>query len=145
MKRNHAKEAQEEGPIHPEGTFDARVLNAKADKTANGKDMIRLTFKTSQGKVNGRLIHSPENSKAEWAFFKQLENMGVDGEALDSAEEVAMECVKARVLIRVTHDEYQGSTFAQVGWIDSLPDSGIAPKPQPMVESSGVDSEEAPF
>lgn len=125
-----AKPAGEKGPIHPEGTFDATVMAAKADKTKNGKDMIRLEFKTSQGKVNGRLIHSPDSQKASWAFFKQLDALGVDREYLETKEpeidDIAAETVKSRVLIRVTHDEYQSDTFADVSWIDPLPQSGIA-------------------
>lgn len=122
------KPAGEKGPVHPEGAYDAIVIAAKADKTKNGKDMLRLEFKTSQGKVYGRLIHSPESPKANWAFFAQLANLGVTREFLEKEpdiEDIAMECVKARVLIRVEHREYQGETFADIGWIDTIPDNGI--------------------
>ena len=120
----------EKGPIHPEGTFDATVITAKADKTKNGKDMIRLEFKTSQGKVNGRLIHSPDSPKAVWAFFKQLSALGVDKEYLETKEpeidDIAAETVKSRVLIRVAHQDYNGENFADVTWIDPIPDAGIS-------------------
>lgn len=123
----------EKGPIHPEGTWDATVISARVDKTKNGKDMIRLEFKTSQGKVNGRLIHSPDSSKAAWAFFKQLDALGVDRDYLESKEpeidDIAAETVKSRVLIRVGHSEYQGDTFADVEWIDKIPESGIVTSP----------------
>lgn len=115
-------------PPHPEGTYDAVVIASKTDKTKTGKDMIRLEFKTGQGKVRGRLIHSPESSKAEWAFFRQLAAMGVDKAFLDKEpdiDDIATECVKARVLIRVAHSEYQGEAFADVDWIDPLPESSV--------------------
>lgn len=119
------KPKDEERFIHPEGTWDAVVSVASADKTKNQKDMLRLTFKTSKGNVFGRLVHSPESSKANWAFFTQLAAMGVDKEFLESKEpeidDIAAETVKARVLIRVAHREYQGETFADVEWIEPLP------------------------
>ena len=122
-------EGAEKAPPHPQGSYDAVVAAAKADKTKNGKDMLRLEFKTGRGKVYGRLVHSPESDKANWAFFKQLANMGVGREFLDKdpdIDEVAMECVKARVMIDIEHREYQGETFADVRWISEAPKSDPA-------------------
>lgn len=114
--------------LHPEGLYDAVIIASKTDKTKNGKDMIRLEFKTGQGKVHGRLVHSPESPKASWAFFQQLANMGVDREYLEKEpdiDDIAAECVKARVMIRVAHREYQGDVFADIEWIDGAPVSAL--------------------
>lgn len=113
-------------PLHPAGTFPAVVTNAVADTTKNGKPMLKLTFKTSEGKVHGRLVYSPENPTAKRMWFKQLSNLGLVKEFFDAGPElddVAFTCVKAEVLIRVTHREYEGNDFADVAYIDALPEA----------------------
>lgn len=113
---------------HPEGLWDATVITSAADKTKNGKLMLRLTFKTSKGKVNGRIVHSPESSKAEWAFFRQLYNLGLTKAFFEKGpdeDEVAAELVHKRGLIRVAHRTYQDETFSDVEWIDAIPDSDL--------------------
>lgn len=107
------KEARE---VHPEGTYDAVVVGAKADKTKSGKDMLVLDLKTGHGTVRTWMTHNV-GSKYEWIFFKELEALGVTKDFFEgepSYDDVAMETLKARVLIDVEHEEYKGHATAKV-------------------------------
>lgn len=118
---------EDKGPLHPEGDWNAVVISSSVDKTKNGKDMIRLQFKTSKGKVDGRLVHSPESKGACYFFFRHLEAMGIEREWLEKEEpeidDIASECVKSRVMITVSHREYLGETFSDVVEINPLPEA----------------------
>lgn len=107
---------KEEREIHPEGTFDAIVIGAKADKTKTGKDMLVLDLKTGRGEVRAWLTHNV-GTRYEWIFFKELEALGVGKDFFEddpSHDDVAIACLKARVLIDVSHEDFEGKTHARV-------------------------------
>lgn len=116
--------------LHPAGNHKALCVGAEAAKTRNGKDMIKFTFKTAHGKLHGRLVYSPESETARRMWFRQLGNLGVTKEVFDygpEVDELALHCVKAEVLLRVQHEEYDGATRAAVSYIDAVPAVKVVP------------------
>lgn len=122
---NAPKDAELDKPeIHPEGAYAARVIGAEATSTNTGKAMLKLKFQTKEGKVNGRLVYSPENEKAKRMWFLQLRNMQVGPKFFEDnpeMDDVALACLKAECLIRVGHREFEGNQFPDVVFIDEIP------------------------
>lgn len=135
--------AAEGGDAHPEGTWDAVVVNAEAGKSRKGHEMITATFKTSQGKIKNWFTYMDEYP---WMFLKPLYALGLDKAYFDagpSMEDIAVELLKRRGLIDVIHEEYKGKPSAKIKSINAIPDNGIKAD-APEAPSDPADGEE-PF
>lgn len=115
--------------LHPEGTWDGTVIGQEVKKTKTDRDMIVLSWKTSQGKLKTYHAYVEEYPGL---FLKPMYALGLTEEFFQAdpeLEDVAMELLKKRALLDVTHEEYQGNPVASIKSINRIPDNGIKAVP----------------
>lgn len=114
-------------PAHPEGTWDAKVTGSDTKRAKSGKDMITLTWKTSQGTLRSYHTYSEEYP---WFFLRDMYAIGLSKEFFEGDpewDEVADECLKKRALIDVEHEDYMKSKVARIVAFSPIPSNGIVP------------------
>ena len=136
--------------LHPEGLHRAKLVFAEAKRSKKGKDMIKATFRTKLGKVNTHYVWSPESAVAKRIFIQDMAKLGIEDLSLyEDFETLADDLLKAEVLVSVVHEDYEGTTYAAVKKIDSLPSEPVAddedaPAPPPPPVDDDAPPEE-PF
>lgn len=121
-----AKE-QSKANLHPEGKWDATVIGAEVKETKTGRQMIVLQWKTSTGKLRSYHTYVEEYPGL---FLDPMYALGFTEEYFESdpeLDDVALECLKRRALLDVSHKEFQGNQTASVESVNTIPDSGIKP------------------
>lgn len=113
-------------PIHEEGTWHGTVVGAKVKPTKTDKEMIVLSWKTSQGKLRSYHTYVPEYP---FILLNPMKALGLDEDWLmddnTSLEDVALECLKRKALLEVVHGNYQGNPTASIEAVNPIPDNGI--------------------
>lgn len=118
------KVADEAGfALVPNGTYEAVVSKgAKAVKSQNDKDMIKVAFdilpgQPAKGKVFTQFVLSPENPVALGFFFRNMEALGLNREYFasnPSMEQVAAALEGRTARIEVSTREWNGSDRNEV-------------------------------
>lgn len=143
-------ETDDKAPIHCEGTFLGTVIGAEVKATKTDKEMIVLSWKTSEGKLRSYHTYVPEYP---FILLKPMVALGIDEAWLTaeetSLEDVALECLKRKALLEVVHGDYQGNPTASVDGVNPVPNNAPKPKPEPkvvrVVEEAAEDDENEPF
>lgn len=101
--------------LHPEGQFDAEVLEHTINESKQGNERVVVRFKTEHSTIIGWFYLT--NRAAEHTV-KKLRAMGFTGDDLFVlyAESEAM--VGNRCSISVEHSEYEGKTSAKVVFVN---------------------------
>lgn len=146
-----AGESMDEFTPLPAGTYEVKVLEAKAVKTKNGsKDMFKVTFVVDGGPNAGRrlwanLVISPESPKAMAIVMRQLGALGARPlmEAGASNEQIAAGLKDALATIKVSVGEYQNKPKNEVdsiagrqGGFNGPSSAAVGPVPSAATRSS---------
>lgn len=122
-----------------------KVIKAEAKKTAKGKDMIAVRFKSLEGESKGKAFNnnyviSPESANALWMFFKQMEAFGLTKDGFfatnPSMDKTAKTLLNRVVWLKVTDDrEWNGRKQNEIAEIaapknPSYANPGSAAAPQ---------------
>lgn len=108
---------------HPDGNFDATVLDHGFSKAKTGTDQLWLTFETEAGQITAFL---PLTDAAADGSLRKLAATGYSGANLAELADGTM--LKGnRCVITIRHEEYQGQRRAKVVWINP---EGWVPGPQ---------------
>lgn len=120
-----------ESTLHPEGTWDAVVVGQEVKETKTHRPMIVLTWKTSKGKLRSWHTWVEEHP---FIFLDPMYQIGLTKEFFDAEpemEDVAMELLKRRCLLDVSHEDNQkGGLVARIVSYGKIPDSGIKKAPE---------------
>jgi len=99
--------------LHPEGFYEAEILDHGYSKSKTGTDTLVVRFETEHGLVNGYfyLTH-----KAAEGTIRKIRAMGFAGDDLGELADGA-ELRGNRCQVQVEHSDYGEQTTARVGWV----------------------------
>jgi hypothetical protein len=96
--------------LHPEGYFDAEIVDHGITKSQSGTEQVAVKFQTDHGYITGWF---PLTDKAIEYTVEKLQNMGFRGRSFSMLNDGR--CLAGhRCNITVAHEEYRGNTNARV-------------------------------
>ncbi|MCP4948866.1 MAG: hypothetical protein GY923_15320 [Aestuariibacter sp.] len=109
--------------IHPEGNFDAVILDHGFSNTQTGTQQFWVKFKTDEGEIHGFLFLS---EAAAPHTIAKIRAMGFQGDDLHHLSD-GWALQKHLCNIVVQHDEYKGKVKANVAFVNAY---GASRSPQ---------------
>lgn len=134
----HIKESSDEFETIEVGQYACVVEKSEATMSSTNKLMFKVQYKIVSGPRTGRIIFnnvvfSPDNPRAKYFFFENLEAMGVKREVLEknnpAPEVVAQMMLGQSVLVTIDHRDYQGKARENVKSLAPGAGGGAGPVP----------------
>lgn len=112
--------SDEQFTLVPEGTYEAEITTVEECKSSKGDDMWKLKFTITKGDYKGKTILSQlVFNEGGYGNIKKLYS-AIFGSKLPKNCETS-DILEEKVNIDVTHNEYNGKTYANVAYAGFSP------------------------